>query len=128
MVNNYLSVLVVDDEAAIQKFLKEIIETLGHSVKTAKNHPEALLKLSQGRFDLAFMDVNLPDGDGVELIRTSKTLFPEINIVAMAGGATRNEEITIREQRVIFFLIKPFTRKEIQEIVDHMARKKIPVN
>ncbi len=125
MNKNPLSVLVInDDNDAIKKKLLHLTESSGHSADISGRCDDALLKLSQGNFDLAFIDVNLPDGDGIELIGKAKVLCPELSIVAITGRITRSDELRIREQRVICILIKPFSRKVFQAILDHVARRK----
>lgn len=123
MKNNTLSVLIIDDED-IKKNLVLCIEKSGHLADIAESCEEALIKLTQRHYDLVFIDVNLPDGGGIELMGKAKALYPELRIVAMTGGVERSDEVRIRKHRVIYLLIKPFTGKEIQEILDHVARRK----
>ncbi len=123
MKKNALSVLIIDDDEKIKILLHRSVEKLGHSAEITGSCEEALLKLSQSDFDLAFIEVNLPDGDGAELMSRAKALHPELSVVAISGGLSRNRELRIREQRVNNILIKPFTMKEIQSILDHVVKR-----
>ncbi len=120
----YLNVLVIDDDEQIKRLLLRIINTFGHSADYAGNCQAAIVKLSQNDFDLVLIDVNLPDGDGIELMRKARALYPELDIVAITGNLTRQEEVRIREQRVTCILIKPFSRKLILEILEHVTIRK----
>jgi DNA-binding NtrC family response regulator len=114
-----LSVLIVDDEEKTKNAMLRSIESLGHSTEVAETCEEGLQKLAQRNFDHAFIEVNLPDGDGVDLMVKAITWHSKINIVAMTENLSLSEEIRIREQRGIIILIKPFPQKLIQEILDH---------
>ena len=126
MLTDPLRVLVVDDEKLVADLFRHLIEAAGHLVEIAGSCKEALRILSEGSFDLAFLDVQLPDGNGTELIGRVKAFSPDTDIVAMTGGVSREQEIEIREHRVIFFLIKPFTLQEVQSIIEHAARRRTP--
>ncbi len=123
MKKNALSVLIIDDDEKIKILLHSSVEKLGHSAEITGSCEEAMLKLSQSDFDLAFIEANLPDGDGTELMSRAKALHPELSVVAISGGLSRNRELRIREQRVNNILIKPFTMKEIQSILDHVVKR-----
>lgn len=116
-----LSVLVVGGEPNSNNRILRSIEQLNHSVEVAETCEEGLHKLYQQNFDHAFIDVHLPDGDGINLMMKAITLFPEIPIVAMGEKLSLKEERRIREQRNILILIKPFPQKFIQQILDHVA-------
>lgn len=119
-----LKVLVVDDDEMVANFMETIISRLDHFAEIAGGYQEALQKISGVDFDLVFVDVNLSDGDGIELIKEIRKIFPDISIVAMSGDSSREMEIRAREQRIIYFLIKPFEMKEVYSIVDHVLKRK----
>ncbi|MCK5545006.1 MAG: response regulator [Desulfobulbaceae bacterium] len=119
-----LKVLVVDDDEMVANFMRQVISRLDHLAEIAGGCEEALQKISEADFDLAFVDVNLSDGDGIELINEIRKTFPDISIVAMTGNSSREMEIRVREQRVICFLIKPFEMKEVCYIVGHVLKRK----
>lgn len=119
-----LRVLVVDDEKQVADLFRHFIEVSGHCVEIAGSFREADRALKAKKFDLAFLDMQLPDGDGAELIVKAKEYCPDTDIVAMTGSVSREKEVEIRERRVIFFLIKPFTLQEVRSIIEHVAKKK----
>lgn len=123
MNKNTLSVLIIEEEP-IRKLLRMLVEQSGHSVDIAGNYMEALRKISHGVFDLILMDIHLSDGNGVELMGKAKSLCPEVAIVAMSGRVSLDEELKIREHRAICILIKPFSKKILQDILDHVTKRK----
>ncbi len=68
-----MHVLIIDDEAAIRQILSALVSRAGYSVDTASTAAEATAKLVRGDVDVALCDVRLPDGDGIELVRSFKT-------------------------------------------------------
>ena len=68
-----MHVLVIDDEAAIRQILSSLVSRAGYSVDVAATAAEATAKLVRGDVDVALCDVRLPDGDGIELVRSFKT-------------------------------------------------------
>ena len=68
-----MHVLVIDDEAAIRQILSALVSRAGYSVDVAATAAEATAKLVRGDVDVALCDVRLPDGDGIELVRSFKT-------------------------------------------------------
>jgi two-component system, NtrC family, response regulator AtoC len=68
-----LHVLVIDDDAAARQTLAGVVRHAGHSVVEAGLAAEATAKLAQGGIDVALCDINLPDGNGIDLIRNSRS-------------------------------------------------------
>lgn len=124
MIQNPLSVLVINDDNEMRKNLIHSIEKSGHSGDMAGSSVEALMKLSQSDFDLALIDVDLHGEDGIELMGKVKVLYPELGIVAIAEVVSRFDQLRIRKQRVICILIKPFSMKVLRAILDHATKRK----
>ena len=63
------SILVVDDERAIRNSLKDILEFESHKVEIAENGLEGLEKVKNGKFDVIFSDIKMPQMDGIEFLK-----------------------------------------------------------
>jgi DNA-binding NtrC family response regulator len=61
--------------------------------------------------------------EGYELIPQFKTLCPEIGIVTMTGHNTRELEMKVREQGILYYMIKPFETKYLQSLLDHISKR-----
>ena len=92
-----MHVLVIDDEAAIRQILSTLVSRAGYSVDVASTAAEATAKLVRGDVDVALCDVRLPDGDGIELVRSFKT----------PDAATGNASIDTQ-----FFMVTAFATME----------------
>lgn len=94
-----LKVLVADDDRAIAEVIKATIEKLGHQVQQASSGPEAVLACLSNRFDMAFMDVNMPGLSGDEATRRIRSI-DEANstlpVIAVTGLAAPETSSTYR--------------------------------
>ena len=72
-------ILVIDDEAGPRDSLRMILKD-SHRVRTAKSGPEGLEMIRQQKPDLVFLDIMMPEMDGVEVMRRIKKLDPDIEV------------------------------------------------
>ena len=78
-------ILVVDDEPAILNALTGILEDEGYDVSVAKGGQEALKLIKADPPDLVFLDIWMPDLDGIEALRRALDLVPHLQVVMMSG-------------------------------------------
>ena len=69
-----MHILVIDDERAVREILADACRQAGYSVDEARNCTEAASKLVRGDVDLALCDIKMPDGNGVDLMRSIKEI------------------------------------------------------
>jgi len=117
-----LKMLVAEDEEISSFAAKMLLERLGHSVTCAKNGLEVIQLLSTERFDLIFMDIQMPLMDGVETtrkIRSSKELGrkSEIPIIAMTAFAMIGDRENFLAAGMNDYIAKPIDMKEIEEVL-----------
>ncbi len=82
-----ISVLIVDDDSFLVDSFKLIMEFAGFEVVTAHNGDEAVRKAQKIRFDLALVDLNLPDVSGAELSKKLKGCVPGLSVMLLTGSA-----------------------------------------
>jgi DNA-binding response OmpR family regulator len=80
-----LTILVVEDNADILRYLVLLLEQAGHRVRSATGFAEALEQAGSGPVDLLLSDIGLPDGSGLELLRLLRTARPGLPAVAFSG-------------------------------------------
>ena len=79
-------ILVVDDEPFVIRYLRRVLEGFPEvEVQTAETAQEALQRVKAEGMDLVFLDISLPDGDGLEVMREMKALRPGIRVVLFTG-------------------------------------------
>ena len=80
-------------------------------------------KISENQCDLIVMDIDLPDGNGTEMISRIRELVGDINIVTMTDSNNREREQGVRDQRVLYYAVKPLEFSEIRSILDHLLSR-----
>ncbi len=107
-----LRVLVVDDDRSFRKYLTMIFEERGYFVIEAKNGNEALQILSENSVDVVFSDVQMPNGNGIELCQEAKRRWPEIPLFLMSG-AINTRTLSAQAPRANGFFEKPFSNSDL---------------
>jgi CheY-like chemotaxis protein len=117
-----LKILVVDDEPDALKLMKAVLEPLGHQVLALVDSREAASRVNEQKFDVAFVDVRMPEVDGFELTRRIRNSAPNSSIaVVMLTGAYDVEVIRKASQEgVSFFLTKPFNTERLSRLLHAM--------
>ena len=118
-----MNILIVEDDVAVTSVLTETIQRWGYRAENADTCKDALKKVKQKRFDLILLDIFLPDGKGHEIIPQFKELWPDVGIVTMTGYNTRELEMEVRQQGILYYMIKPFDPMALKELLDHISRK-----
>ena len=88
MQKNDIRILVVDDEADWRRTNQKILEKAGYAVDTAADAAEAIEKVKAGDYQLAVLDINLPDMNGDELVEQIKALEPDMHVIMLTGFVT----------------------------------------
>ena len=120
-----MRVLVIDDEKNVAELVAAILRSADFVTETAFTCHDALEKAIASSFDIIIVDILLPDGDGAELIRNLKGLRPEAAFVAMTGSNSKEMEQRVREERVVYYLIKPFEYRELLDVCNHIMQRKM---
>jgi CheY-like chemotaxis protein len=88
------SILVVDDDVAVQTTVRLLLERAGHSVVTAGDGRKGLALCQTGDFDLLFLDIFMPGMDGFETMRMVRQQRPQIPIIVISGRPVASEADT----------------------------------
>lgn len=107
------AVLVVDDEAEVSGLAHEGLLSAGFLCGTAADAHGALVLLKKERFDIAIIDIDLPDMSGFELAREAKRLCPEIDVIMITGFTEKFSYDEAIKAGAADFIKKPFTPKEL---------------
>jgi DNA-binding NtrC family response regulator len=110
-------ILVVDDEPLIADNLRLTLEREGYEVETAANTVSAMLRLEEQEFSLAVVDLVLPDGDGLHLLRLLKSKDPSLEVIIMTGHSSISKAVEATKQGAFYFVAKPFDAEEMLSLV-----------
>src|SRR5512138_2654767 len=101
-------VLVVDDEPVLLKALESLLEKRGCQVTALDSPIVATQKLAQEDFDVALLDVKMPELSGLELLTAVKHRRPEVEVIMMTGHATVETALSAVKAGAYDYLTKPF--------------------
>ncbi|HET8577960.1 MAG TPA: response regulator [Methylomirabilota bacterium] len=107
-------VLVVDDEIGPRESLRMILKPR-YEIATAESGEEALKTLNTFRPDVVFMDIKMPQMDGIELLRRIKKTDPSIEVVMITAYASLETVKNALTHGAFEYLIKPFSRQDLEE-------------
>ena len=117
-------ILIVDDEDRIRFFLSEILASDGHDVTTAENGKQALEIISEQEFDLALLDLNLPDMNGMQISAQLKERWPETTVIILTAHASLETSIEALRQGTHDYLFKPCRASELRESIQNGLEKR----
>ena len=115
-------ILIVEDEADIRRFVRLTLETEGHTVHEAATLQRGLIEAGTRRPDLVVLDLGLPDGDGVDLIRDLRT-WSAMPIIVLSARSAEASKIAALDAGADDYLVKPFSSGELMARVRAQLRR-----
>ena len=118
-------VIIIDDEKVVCRTIKLELEEAGYLVDCAFNGQEGIKKIIEGQYDLVFVDLILPDTDGVRVCRQIKEGKPDTIVVLISGHVNEienNKEAFFSAGGYAKVLTKPFKENEIMDLVREMSK------
>jgi DNA-binding NtrC family response regulator len=106
-------VLIVDDEPTLLRALEALLRKKGHEVVGLDSPIAATQKLAQEDFDVALLDIKMPQLSGLELLNAVKHRRPEVEVIMMTGHATVETALSAVRAGAYDYLTKPFEDVEL---------------
>jgi DNA-binding NtrC family response regulator len=116
-------ILVVDDEEGVRKSLKVVLEEKGCLVDTAENGQEAITKSKTRFYNLALIDIRLPDMDGVKLLTSMIDTTPKMVKIIITGYPSIENAIEAVNKGADGYIVKPFTMEQLLDTIKEYLRK-----
>ncbi len=115
-------ILIVDDDENIRKTMKAILEDENYFVEIATNGKEAIQMSNEKMFNLALLDIRLPDMEGVELLKLMKEYVPRTRKIMVTGFPTIQNAVTAVNKKADAYLLKPVDVEKLLELVKEQLR------
>src|SRR5262245_34710742 len=112
------AILIVDDDVVLGQVLSRVLIKLGHQVFVANNQTEALHLAQEHQPRLAFLDLCLPDGNGVQLAEDLRVQIPDLLLVLMTAYPLRVRDNPEFGRLFIRVLTKPLNVVELRETIE----------
>jgi signal transduction histidine kinase/DNA-binding response OmpR family regulator len=116
-------VLIVDDDPAVAEMFNVLVSREGHTCSTTGTAMLALELLGKGKYDIAIIDINLPDMSGIDLLRRIRSLC-NTDIIIITGASELYSYTAIIEQGAEDFIFKPVNSKEVVLRLNRIVRKR----
>jgi DNA-binding NtrC family response regulator len=111
-------ILIVDDDENVRKTMKAILEDENYRVEIATNGKQAIQMSNEKMYNLAFLDIRLPDMEGVELLKLMKEYVPRTRKIMLTGYPTIQNAVTAVNEKADAYLLKPVDVEKLLEIVN----------
>ena len=115
-----LDIIVIDNENVICDACNLVLTERGHAVDYFKTGKTGLLAVERGSYDLALLDIKLPDMDGMEILKIMRKKRPEVRVIVMTGYSTMSNAVQAMKLGAADYLSKPFTDDELLEMVERV--------
>ncbi len=115
-------ILVVDDEHLILYSLSASLRRDGSDVTAVANGTDALSEIRRAPYDICFLDVNLPDANGLDLLKTVREISPATRVIIMTAIDLNEGQMRFLHSNECHFLPKPFNLEDVRSIVDNIAK------
>jgi CheY-like chemotaxis protein len=112
-----LTILVVEDNVDILRYLVLLLEQAGHRVRPAATLAEALEAAGSGPIDVLLSDIGLPDGSGLELLRTLRNDRPRLPAIAFSGFGSDDDVRHSLEAGFAAHLTKPLDFRRLSQAI-----------
>ncbi len=135
MTKNKPSILIVEDDSSISETLNTLLQQEGYETDTAKNGQEAILKSKAKFFNLALLDIKLPDMEGTRLLTTLHENLPKMVKIMITGYPSLENAVEALNLGADAYIMKPAKpakllaligeKLEEQRQVDEMTEEKV---
>ena len=116
MLNN-IDILIIEDDANICANLNDILSEDGYKIASTGTISLAKKKLTNKFYNIALLDIKLPDGSGLELIKEIKKINEDIIVIVMTGFASVESSITALNEGAFAYLQKPLNMDEVKVVM-----------
>ncbi len=118
-----MKAIIVDDEINIQEILSILLEDFGFQVDRASNKNEAEKLISQNYYDLALLDLRLPDGSGIDILKKLKEKNPKTEAVIITAFASSDTAVEAIKLGAYDYISKPFELNELRLLIRNVKNK-----
>jgi DNA-binding NtrC family response regulator len=116
-------ILIVDDDENIRKVLTTILEEEGYTVDSAENARKAIERTKKNFYNLALIDIRLPDMEGIELLTKMRDTTPKMRKIIITGYPTLQNAIEAVNRGADAYILKPFNMDKVLATIKEQLRK-----
>jgi len=118
-------VMVINDQDAVRKLLKTMLESWGYTVQDFATPREALVELEINEYDLVLTDLHLPELSGLDVVRRVKKLNTTLPVIVFTGYGTIQTAVEAIRLGAEDYILKPLTMELLKQAVEKATAKRI---
>jgi two-component system response regulator AtoC len=122
---NNIKILIVDDDLIVRDSMGNWLEEEGYKVDTIDNGYDGLEKIKTDTYDLAVVDIKMPGMDGIELLKLSKEIYPDLPILVMTAYASVDTAVQAMKDGAFDYIVKPFDPESVSQVIERAVRYKM---
>jgi DNA-binding NtrC family response regulator len=110
---NPIRILLVDDEADLVEFLARLLLKRGYTVTATNSGPEAIEAVEAQTFDVAIVDLKMPQMDGIEVLKKIRAIQPYLEVIMLTGHGSPGSALEAGRLKAFRYLLKPYKIEEL---------------
>jgi DNA-binding NtrC family response regulator len=118
-----MNIMIVDDEKIVRESLFHWFTKLGHTAEKASSGFEALEILGKNPFDVLFVDIRMPEMNGIELLEKVKTEYPETVVIIITAYGSIESAVKAMQLGASDYLLKPFKPDYLSLVMEKVAQQ-----
>ena len=118
------SILIVDDDAGVRTMLSTVLNDEGYLVEAVENGKQAVKTCEKSSFDVALIDIELPDMKGTELLNKLKKIQPKMIRIIITGHPSLESAMKSVNERADGYVLKPFEVAELLQKIRRLLEEK----
>lgn len=122
---NPIKILVVDDKKVIQDFFDFTLGFYGHDITVLHNPNDVAVLIKEKAFDIVFLDMIMPDRDGIEVLKDIKHAVPQLPVVMMSGYSVQEKKDEAIRLGAKLCLKKPFEVEDIRRAIKEVIGRDV---
>ncbi len=119
-----MKILIIEDNATLLEVIQDSLHDAGFVCETSANYNNASEKVALYNYDILVVDINLPDGSGLDLIKEMKTQHPETGIIVVSARDSLENKIEGLDYGADDYLTKPFELAELIARINSLIRRR----
>jgi DNA-binding NtrC family response regulator len=116
-------ILIVDDDQSVRKVLTAILEDEGYTTESVSTAKKAIERTRRKAYNLALIDIRLPDMEGIELLTKMKDTTPKMRKIIITGYPTLQNAVAAVNRGADAYILKPFEMESVLETIKEELRK-----
>ncbi len=119
-----MKILIIEDEPSLRDILRQYLQKERYIVETAGTFNEAITKIEDYEYSCILLDIMLPDGNGLSLLKHLKALNKKDNVIILSAKDSIDDKVTGLELGADDYLAKPFDLSELNARIKSVLRRK----